>query len=495
MPFPKKGTIVIGEDEPEVRGHLETVVKCLGYSVELAQDGQQVINYLRKSLSGISAVLLDLMRPQLDAIETLQAIRCIAPDLLVIIVSGGVSTTNIVAALECGANSFLCKPVAHEDLEGVIREALASQAVAKVDPASRAAIAKSRMFIGNNPQMKQIYLQVRQIGWSEAPALIQGETGTGKEVLARDLHANSRRANKPFIKLNCATLPSELVESELFGHERGAFTGAFEKRPGMFEMADGGTLFLDEIGDMDVSLQAKLLHVIQDLEFRRIGGRDMINVDVRIMAATHRDLEQAIAEKEFREDLYYRLNVVNLHIPSLRERREDILPLAEYMLEKHAADNRRLVTVSAELKQALAEYDWPGNVRELENVIRRFLVLRDANVIVRDLYAKSRRRSIAPPVFRPSSIIIDSQHPTTAPSSDLPILQKVTQAKEQAETETILAALNSTRWNRKRAATLLTVDYKALLYKMKKLGIEEKAAAMTSTTPDELHIAAAAGGR
>src|SRR5438270_3877685 len=218
--------------------------------------------------------------------------------------------------------------------------------------------------------MKGIHALVSQIGQSEALVLIQGETGSGKEVIARELHAQSQRANKPFLKLNCAALPSELVESELFGYERGAFTGAFQKKAGMFELANGGTILLDEIGDMDVRLQAKLLQVLQDHEFQRIGGKETIKVDVRIMAATHRDLERAIIDRTFREDLYYRLNVINIQLPPLRDRREDIVPMAEYLLKKHSVPGKP-VSLTAELKQAMMSYRWTGNVRELENTIRK----------------------------------------------------------------------------------------------------------------------------
>src|SRR5208282_2143438 len=228
---------------------------------------------------------------------------------------------------------------------------------------------------------------IGHVGWSEASVLIQGETGTGKEVLARELHANSPRAGNIFLKLNCAALPSELVESELFGYERGAFTGAFQKKIGMFEAADGGTILLDEIGDMDVRLQAKLLQVLQDREFQRIGGKEVIRVDVRVMAATHRDLEKAIVDRSFREDLYYRLNVINLQVPPLRERREDIFPLAERLLTKHSSGKG--VTITHELKNALMAYGWPGNVRELENVIRKLVVLRDGGLIARELQSKA----------------------------------------------------------------------------------------------------------
>jgi two-component system response regulator AtoC len=299
--------------------------------------------------------------------------------------------------------------------------------------------------------------------------LIQGETGSGKEVLARELHAHSPRANKPLLKLNCAALPSELVESELFGYERGAFTGAFQKKFGMFEAADGGTILLDEIGDMDVRLQAKLLQVLQDQEFQRIGGKELIRVNVRIMAATHRDLEKAIVDRTFREDLYYRLNVINLHMPPLRERQEDIVPLAEYLMKKYATKGVPNPAITPELKQAMLAHHWPGNVRELENMVRKMVVLRDAHAITRELLATANRRLAKVPAIE----IL----PKIQSANSSPILERVTQAKQQAETEAILAALNSTRWNRKRAATMLKIDYKALLYKMSKLGLENRPAA------------------
>jgi two-component system response regulator AtoC len=461
-------TILVGEDELEVRGYLEMALKCLGYSVEVAQDGDEVLACLQTSRQEISAVLLDIVMPNCDGMDTLREIRRIDSTLPVIMVSGASSTLNVVAAMKGGATDFLCKPVAHEDLRTAITRALGARNNGDILRPVRNPTPSTRNFVAINSRMQEIQSIIGQIGWSEAPVLIQGETGCGKEVIARELHAQSPRAGKPFLKLNCAALPSELVESELFGYERGAFTGAFQKKSGMFEMADRGTILLDEIGDMDIRLQAKLLQVLQDHEFQRIGGKDTVKVDVRVMAATHRDLEKAIDERNFREDLYYRLNVINIQVPPLRERKEDIMPLAEFLLKRHATQAAPLPTITVNLKQAMMTYHWPGNVRELENFVRKLLILRDTAVLAQELLVKSTRKALTAPacVEAPPSVPV----PQNASGS---ILEEVTKAKQQAETEAILAALNSTRWNRKQAAVLLKIDYKALLYKMKKLGVED----------------------
>ena len=484
-------TILLGEDEPEVRSYLEVALRCQGYTVELAQDGDEVLSYFQGGNPGISAVLLDIIMPGKDGIETLRAIRNLDKDLPVIMVSGASSPLNVVEAMKNGATDFLGKPVNHEDLRRIIKKALDSRCDGSRDASeNETAPMASQTFFGNTPRMREIQVLIPQIGWSEAPVLIQGETGVGKEVLARQLHGHSPRAGRPLLKLNCAALPSELVESELFGYERGAFTGAFQKKPGMFELADGGTILLDEIGDMDFKLQAKLLQVLQDHEFQRLGGKETIRVDVRVMAATHNDLEKAIAASKFREDLFYRLNVINLHLPPLRERREDIMALAEFLLRKHLPEGVPAPIFTPVLKQALLTHEWPGNIRELENVIRKFTILGDPEMIARELRSKVSRKAVAP-AAESTGDSVRKEPAAIAP----PILEQVTKAKQQAETEAILAALNATRWNRKQAAALLKIDYKALLYKMKKLAIEDKVVSFPGDSTSGPPIASGANGR
>jgi two-component system response regulator AtoC len=465
MPDSAARTILVGEDELEVRGYLQMALKCLGFSAEMAQDGDEVLSFLRSSRAGVAAVLLDVVMPNRDGMQALRAIRDFDPDLPVIMISGASSTVDIVSAMKAGATDFLTKPLGHDQLRNAISRALERNGDSL--PAPPASPNASYYFAGSS-RMRDVYVVLAQVGSSEAPVLIQGETGTGKEVIARELNSRSPRAHKPFLKLNCAALPSELVESELFGYERGAFTGALQRKTGMFENADGGTVLLDEIGDMDFRLQAKLLQVLQDGSFQRIGGRDMITVNVRVMAATHRDLEKCIQEHTFREDLYYRLNVVNIHLPPLRERLEEIAGLAEFLLQKHTPKNETPPRITQELRDALLQYSWPGNVRELENHMRKFLIFRAPDRLAAELKLKATRR-----------VMVSAAHgrpPEAAQRLDAvengPVLEQVVRAKERAEADVILAALNSTRWNRKRAAALLKTDYKALLYRMKKLGIE-----------------------
>lgn len=459
--------ILVGEDEEEVRSYLEVALKCQGYSVECAEDGDELLAVFRNSDAPISAILLDLVMPRKDGIDTLREIRQFDKDIPVIIVSGASSPLNVVEAMKSGATDFLAKPLNHEDLRNAIKKALVKRSGAGPEPPPQPSMAAEKQeYFSSNPYMIELRSLLGQISWSEAPVLLHGETGVGKEVLARELHARSPRAGKPFLKLNCAALPSELVESELFGYDRGAFTGAFQKKLGMFELADGGTLLLDEIGDMDFKLQAKLLQVLQDQEFRRLGGKETVRVDVRVLAATHCDLEKAILENNFRQDLYYRLNVITLRIPALRERKDDILPMAEFLIRKHA-DSKDVPTLTPALKHALLAYEWPGNIRELENVVRKYLILRNSDMIVRELQARAYRKAT---LHSPGHSSVRLLEPPDQPA----VLEHVALANQQAERAAILAALRSTRWNRKQAAALLKIEYKPLLYKMKKLGIDDR---------------------
>jgi two-component system response regulator AtoC len=489
MPVAKNGrTILLGEDDLEVRNYLETALRCQGYSIEIAQDGEEVLACLRANQVQISAVVLDIIMPRRDGLEALKEIRRFNRDLPVIMISGASSALNVVDAMKNGANDFIAKPIKPEDLRKALKIALETSDASTpampnpIEPTP--APANKQILFGNSPQMRELQNRLGQIGWSEAPVLIQGETGTGKEVIARELHACSPRAKKSILKLNCAALPSELVESELFGYERGAFTGAFEKKPGMFALADGSTILLDEIGDMDFKLQAKLLQVLQDQEFQRLGGKDTIKVDVRVIAATHRDLEAAMAEQHFREDLYYRLNVLTIRVPPLRDRKEDIIPLSEFLVRKHTTQGMPAVQIPPSLKDLFLQYHWPGNVRELENIIRKFLVFREARPIEQELRQKLQRRPItaltladATTAGEPQQAAIPVMYSngdmTNAPPGNGPVLEQVASAKREAERTAIVSALKSTNWNRKQASLLLQIDYKALLYKMNRLSIKK----------------------
>jgi two-component system response regulator AtoC len=464
---------LIYEEEPEVKNDLEMAIKSFGYSVQSARDGNAVLSVLQNNGAevGVSALFLGEAMPNRGGLDLLRAIRSLNDKLPVIIVAGLWSTRDVVTALRNGATDFLCKPIVQEELNSVLAHALeTSNSVCRSMPRNGGA---PWTFRSTNPSIKETELLAGRIGLSDVPVLIQGETGSGKEVLARKLHAQSARADMPFLKLNCAALPSELVESELFGYERGAFTGAFERKAGIFELADGGTILLDEIGDMDIRLQAKLLQVLQDQEFRRIGGKETVKVNVRILAATHRDLEKAISERAFREDLYYRLNVIVLKVPPLRERIDDIVPLGEFLIRKHADHSRAIPAISKDLRHAMTVYDWPGNVRELENYMRKLVILKDSEAIARDLHARMSRKP-------PASVRSADNHVVNIDNgNDMLVLEQVTKVNRQSETNAILAALDSTRWNRKHAAAILKIDYKSLLYKMKKLGIDRSPAPLS----------------
>lgn len=458
-----RNIIIVGEDDAEVREYLGVTLQCRGYDVHLSVDGEGVISHLRGG--GVaSLVLLDIMMPNKDGWDTLRDIQDLNLNVPVIMLSGMSSPPNIVNAIKSGAVDFLSKPVNHEDLGRAVERALSlrQDQVRSDQPVNWGA--SPGIFFGRNPAMNALKSWIPKVAASDVPVLIQGETGTGKEVLARQLHALSSRAGKRFLKLNCAAFPSELVESELFGYERGAFTGAFQKKPGLFEMADGGTILLDEIGDMDVRLQGKLLQVLQDQEFRRVGGTETVRVNVRLIAATHRDLVQGIRERTFREDLYYRLNIFTLVLPSLRERKEDIVGLTEFLIAKHSGSNPPQITVPPALRNALLGFRWPGNIRQLDNIVRKLIVLKESDAVIRELEQESS--------VTEEEVVRERKKVVFEPGS---VLQEASRVQHEAEAEAILQALHRSRWNRKQAATLLNIEYKTLLYKMKKLSIEDRA--------------------
>lgn len=469
----RKRTILVVEDDAEVRNYLKLALGCQGFSVEAVEDGEEALSRL-SSQNGLALVLLDVVLPTKGGMEVLRQIRRTHPDLPVIVLSGVASPGNIVEAMKYGAADFLVKPVGHEELTEAIRKVLGNRPLpSELCGELRTGLPRTAChLLASKTNLEEFF---DRVATSDVPVVLQGETGVGKEVLARELHARSPRARKPFLKVNCAAVPSELIESELFGYERGAFTGAFRNKPGKFELADGGTILLDEIGDMDLKLQAKLLHVLQDQEFERLGGKEPVRVNVRVMAATHCDLEKAVREGRFRADLYYRLNVISITIPPLRERKDEILSLAGFLLRKHAPAGLEPPAIPPVLRQALLAYDWPGNVRELENIMRRYLVLQDAEVIARELSLRTATRPVA--VLAPESV------DTEIHGKNGSLLEKVEHAKRAAERDAIRAALDATGWNRKQAARLLGVDYKALLYKMKKLGIGQPRPGRDAASP------------
>lgn len=479
--------IAVMEAELEIRDYLRLALAKPGCVVDFLDTGTDLLSSLENTTNVPSLLILDLSPPYQDGIATLQDIRERCMGVPVIVLAERPAVSQIADVLGNTGHEVLVKPVPYEQL----RQAVA-RAIAALSPNGHSiASGKPEYSPEQHNWMRRVEPLIRRIASSEAPVLIQGETGVGKEVLARQIHRQSTRAEHVFLKINCAALPSELLESELFGFERGAFTGALKTNAGKFELAEEGTILLDEIGDLDIRLQGKLLQVLQDREFLKLGAKEPTRVNVRIMAATHHNLEENIEKGEFREDLYHRLNVVNIVVPPLRERTEEILPLAISFLKKHATAELPALEIPPSLRSALLRYVWSGNVRELESTMRRYLVLRDAGEIIAELDRKMARRDgtgpqvaagrpekTAPPVPKNPGFLNgaplfqlpppDAQRPDF--TSELQ-LSRVNEARVQAEREVITQALDSTRWNRKRAAAMLGTDYKALLYKMKKLGI------------------------
>ena len=375
--------VLVVDDDQAVREALARTLEKLGFDVAAAADGQAGLDRLRQG--DVHILLADLKMPKLSGQELLKAAKAVAPDVEVIVITGHGTVEDAVEAMKEGAYDFITKPFKRVQLEKTIKKAAEKQALVLQNRALQARldeIAGAGQIIGGSPAMLRTLDLVNQVAPSTATVLIQGESGSGKELIANAVHRGSPRRDRPFIKVNCAALPETLLESELFGYERGAFTGAVARKEGRFELADGGTLFMDEIGDLSPATQAKLLRVLQGGEFERLGGTRTLKADVRLVAATNADLATRVREKRFREDLFYRLNVITIQIPPLRERREDIPLLAQQFLRRFGAKNAKPIAgFTDEALDILQTYAWPGNVRELENVIERAVVLSRSSMI------------------------------------------------------------------------------------------------------------------
>lgn len=371
--------ILIVDDDMLVRNFLSETLKRKQIEVFTAENGQKAMKMLEET--SFDMIITDMRLPDLSGIEIIKKSKECHPSTIVVIITAFGSVENTVEAMRLGAFNYLLKPFSADAIEAVIEKAREHISLVEENNYLRNQVSTggSRMplqVIGESPVMKKILAEVSQVAKSNASVFISGESGTGKEVIAHAIHYQSQRAQRPFIKVNCAAVPETLVESEFFGHDKGAFTGAIAKRIGKFELANGGSLLLDEVTEIPIGLQAKLLRVVQEQEFDRVGGTKPIKVDVRLISTSNRNVKEAVENKILREDLYYRLNVVPIHLPPLRERREDILPLAEYFLEKVCLDNNReKKKLSPEAKRKLSEYGWPGNIRELANIIERAVVL------------------------------------------------------------------------------------------------------------------------
>lgn len=371
--------ILIVDDELLMRNFLAETLKRKNYEVLTAENGQMAMGLLKDHTFDL--VITDMKMPDTTGIEVLKRVKEASPSTIVIVITAYGSVENAVEAMRLGAFHYLIKPFSPDTIETIIEKAKEHASIIEENQYLRQQVTVGHArsvgkVIGESPIMKKILQDVARIAKSNASVFINGESGTGKEVIAHAIHFNSLRANRPFIRVNCAAVPETLIESEFFGHEKGAFTGANTRRMGRFELAHGGTLLLDEISEIPLSLQAKLLRVVQEQEFERVGGSKLIKVDVRLISTSNRDMKQAIEEKTFREDLYYRLNVVPLYLPPLRDRREDILPLAEYFLDRLCQDNHKeRKTLDDSAKKRLISYSWPGNIRELANILERAVVM------------------------------------------------------------------------------------------------------------------------
>ncbi|MGA2629896.1 MAG: sigma-54 dependent transcriptional regulator [Terriglobia bacterium] len=456
--------ILVVDDEPSVLRYMRTLLEVEDYLVETVESGREALARVEKEPPP-DLVLLDMLMPEMDGLGTLAQLRKSRPDLKVIMLSCVSDPRKVVEAGRHGATDYLTKPFQKAQLDSLLKQYLDPQsgiAGHSLGQEEAVDLGDDLYFLAASPAMRRVRAQVDQVAGVDVPVLLLGESGTGKEIVARLIHKLSTRARRTFLKVNCAALPGELLESELFGFEAGAFTGAVKPKPGKFELCDRGTIFLDEIGEMPVAMQAKLLHVLQDQQFSRLGSRSVVQVDVRILAATNIDVQQAMASKKLRQDLYYRLNTLSIVLPPLRERREEIPAMVRHFMARFAARYARTpLPLSPRLLEGALKYPWPGNLRELENFIKRFLILGDESLALGELESKD---DMAPPL--PPPVPVPWERPPGLKSL-------VRSLKDEAEMQAIRQALEQTKWNRKKAASILNISYKALLYKIRQYGLDD----------------------
>jgi DNA-binding NtrC family response regulator len=462
-------TIFIVDDEKNIRRTVRMVLEGEGFTVEEASSGEEALARLPEVAADV--LLLDVQLPGisgLDTIERISKLKNQEAQPTIIMISGHATLADAVRATKAGAYDLIEKPLDRERLMVALRNALERRAMAREVEGLRAMAEERFEMVGRSAAITALFAQIAKVAPTRTRVLITGESGTGKELIARALHRASALADKPFVKVNCAAIPKELIESELFGHERGAFTGATARKRGLFEIADGGTIFLDEVGDMVSSAQAKVLRVLQSGEFSRVGGEQALKVDVRVIAATNRDLQAAVASGEFREDLYFRLNVVPLRAPPLRDRADDVPMLSAAFVELACRENgMKVKVISEEAVAMLSAYPWPGNVRELRNVIERLVILSEESIGVGDLpeeivaeVARKRRESTDAPTTLPRVEL-------TAEARALPLRE----FRDHMEREYIRIKLDENGWNISRTATLLGIERTNLHKKMRALGL------------------------
>jgi DNA-binding NtrC family response regulator len=445
--------VLVVDDEKNIQVTLSRALSMAGYAVETAGGGHEALEKI--AALPVDVVVMDVRMPDLDGLAVLQKARETRPELPVVIMSGHGSIETVRSAFKLGAFDYLEKPITEKDkLLVAVKNALALQRLAAENAALRREAGGLEM-VGSGPAMQRLFEIIGRAGPSEGRLLVTGENGSGKELVARALHRNSRRRDGPFVKLNCAAVPAELIESELFGHERGAFTGAVAARRGKFELADGGTLFLDEVGDMPPAMQAKVLRVLQEGEFERVGGQQTLRCDVRVIAATNKDIAAEVEAGRFREDLYYRLNVVPLHTPALREHKEDLPELcSRFLAEACERNGRRPMQLAREALLTLQAHDWPGNVRELRNLVERLVILCDGPEITAADVAR-----VLPGARKPRT----DRFRSGASFHEL---------VEDAEREIILSALDQHQGNVSDTARVLGLERSHLYKKMRALGVK-----------------------